>query len=83
MTEPSEVREDPSGWHVTWGTVFFTAFTIVVMVVVIYIFATPSSSSDDHGKFWCNGSTGVYESRDGSAIVPEPYDPACNKVDEP
>jgi hypothetical protein len=25
----------------------------------------------------------VYESRDGKMIVPEPYDPACHKVDEP
>lgn len=36
-----------------------------------------------HGIFWCNGSTGVYESRDGSTAIPEPFDPACNKVDEP
>jgi hypothetical protein len=55
---------------------------IVIVVSVGYIFST-SDSSQERGKFWCNGVTGVYESRDGKMIVPEPYDPACHKVDEP
>lgn len=81
--DPTKPIENPPGWHVTWGGVVTTLFLMAIAGLLGWVIGTaPDAPHEDRGKFWCNGSTGVYESRDGAAIVPEPYDPACH-VDEP
>ena len=63
-----------------------TARDLIVggVIVLLALFAVVAWGAAHSAKpkpaptFHCNGTTGVYESRDGSQVVPQAYDPACS-----
>lgn len=48
-----------------------------IVAVMAAVWITMIVVQAEHPKFHCQGNVGVYESRDGSSVVPQAYDPNC------